>query len=128
MKDYKLSEIMEICHNNRWGEGCSECEIFDFCQKGSDVPEQWQEQFDFEEPLKAKYKKGDIVYAIETVGVYHPQKGSYLIKDTVERKIKAVRVGKTKVSYSLYKCKHRIDERWLFATRAEALEIINRGK
>lgn len=78
--------------------------------------------------LTPKYKKGDTVYHIEYVGIPHQTKGNKIVKEAVEYKVKAVHIGKTKVSYSLNRFKSRIDEKWLFATRLEADLILKNGE
>ena len=59
MKDYRLSEIKEICKNNYYGNGCGECELFSFCSNNFDfLPIQWQvEPRDMIElPCKMEYE------------------------------------------------------------------------
>lgn len=124
MKDYKLSELKAICKKYT-DKDCNGCPMFDWCEIMAQYePSSW----DIDE-LKPKYKKGDTVYMIEWVGKYGGDyNGSVIVKEPVAYKVKEVHIMKTKVSYSLYLCKRRIDEKYLHESADGAQAIIDRNK
>lgn len=120
MKDYKLSDMKRICQKHT--KDCRECPIFEVCQITTEwEPASWDID---EEPLKAMFKKGDIVYHIDLIPKHHPENGIVFVKEAVKCVVKAVYIGKTKTSYLLDRYSQRIDERYLYARKTEAEALI----